>query len=59
LERDIVGTEIKDNMEGKIVPVKAYCWYYRKAMKEVNIKPLIKPIRGGTDGCQLLVGFLS
>jgi tripeptide aminopeptidase len=22
-------------------------------MKEVNIKPLIKPIRGGTDGCQL------
>jgi tripeptide aminopeptidase len=25
LERDIVGTEIKDNMEGKIVPVKAYC----------------------------------
>jgi tripeptide aminopeptidase len=21
--------------------------------KEVNIKPLIKPIRGGTDGCQL------
>jgi tripeptide aminopeptidase len=23
-----------------------------KAMKQVNIKP-IKPIRGGTDGCQL------
>jgi tripeptide aminopeptidase len=22
-------------------------------MKEVNIKPLIKPIRGGTDGYQL------
>jgi tripeptide aminopeptidase len=22
-------------------------------MKQVNIKPLIKPIRGGTDGCQL------
>ena len=24
-----------------------------KAMKALNIKPLIKPIRGGTDGSQL------
>jgi tripeptide aminopeptidase len=25
----------------------------KKAMKELDIKPLIKPIHGGTDGCQL------
>jgi tripeptide aminopeptidase len=24
-----------------------------KAMKDLNIKPVIKPIRGGTDGSQL------
>ena len=27
--------------------------YMLKAMKELGIKPIIKPIRGGTDGCQL------
>jgi tripeptide aminopeptidase len=47
--------EINDqyyNMKEKVVPVK-YIVIAEKAMKEVNIKPLIKPI-GGTDGCQLL-----
>jgi tripeptide aminopeptidase len=39
-------------MKEKVVP-KIHCRHCRKAMKEVNIKPLIKPIRGGTDGCQL------
>ena len=53
---DIVITEIKDqyyNMKETVVPVKHIVDIAEKAMKEVNIKPLIKPIRGGTDGCQL------
>ena len=53
---DIVISEIKDqyyNMKEKVVPVKHIVDIAEKAMKEVNIKPLIKPIRGGTDGCQL------
>jgi tripeptide aminopeptidase len=53
---DIVTAEIKDqyyNMKEKVVPVKHIVDIAEKAMKEVNIKPLIKPIRGGTDGCQL------
>jgi tripeptide aminopeptidase len=53
---DIVITEIKDqyyNMKEKVVPVKHIVDIAEKAMKELNIKPLIKPIRGGTDGCQL------
>lgn len=53
---DIVVTEIKDqyyNMKEKVVPVKYIVDIAEKAMKEVNIKPLIKPIRGGTDGSQL------
>jgi di/tripeptidase len=39
-------------MKEKVVPVKYIVDIAEKAMKEVNIKPLIKPIRGGT-GCQL------
>lgn len=53
---DIVIAEIKDqyyNMKEKVVPVKHIVDIAEKAMKELNIKPLIKPIRGGTDGCQL------
>ncbi|SDX67204.1 peptidase T [Flavobacterium degerlachei] len=53
---DIVITEIKDqyyNMKEKVVPVKHIVDIAEKAMKEVDVKPLIKPIRGGTDGCQL------
>lgn len=53
---DIVIAEINDqyyNMKEKVVPVKHIVDIAEKAMKEVNIKPLIKPIRGGTDGCQL------
>ena len=48
--------EIKDqyyNMKEKVVPVKHIVDIAEKAMKELEIKPLIKPIRGGTDGCQL------
>jgi tripeptide aminopeptidase len=53
---DIVITEIKDqyyNMKEKVLPVKHIVFIAEKAMRELGIKPLIKPIRGGTDGCQL------
>ncbi|MFA9187657.1 peptidase T [Flavobacterium sp. FBOR7N2.3] len=53
---DIVVAEIKDqyfNMKEKVVPVKHIVDIAEKAMKELNIKPIIKPIRGGTDGSQL------
>ena len=53
---DIVITEIKDqyyNMKEMVEPVKYIVDLAEKAMKELNIKPLIKPIRGGTDGCRL------
>jgi tripeptide aminopeptidase len=53
---DIALAEINDqyyNMKEKVVPVKYIVDIAEKAMKELNIKPLIKPIRGGTDGCQL------
>jgi tripeptide aminopeptidase len=53
---DIVIAEVKDqyyNMKEMIVPVKHIVDIAAKAMKEVNVKPIIKPIRGGTDGCQL------
>ena len=52
----IVITEIKDqyyNMKEKVEPVKFIVDLAEKAMKSLNIKPLIKPIRGGTDGCRL------
>jgi len=53
---DIVITEVKDqyyNMKEKVLPVKHIVDIAEKAMKELNIKPIIKPIRGGTDGSQL------
>lgn len=53
---DIVIAEVKDqyyNMKEKVLPVKHIVDLAEKAMKELGIKPLIKPIRGGTDGCQL------
>jgi tripeptide aminopeptidase len=53
---DIAIAEIKDqyfNMKEKVLPVKHIVDIAEKAMKEIGIKPLIKPIRGGTDGSQL------
>lgn len=53
---DIVITEIKDqyyNMKEKVVPVMFIVDLAEKAMRSLGIKPLIKPIRGGTDGCRL------
>jgi tripeptide aminopeptidase len=53
---DIVIAEIKDqyfNMKEKVLPVKHIVDIAEKAMKQLGIKPIIKPIRGGTDGSQL------
>ncbi|SHM46885.1 peptidase T [Flavobacterium xinjiangense] len=53
---DIATAEIKDqyyNMKEKVTPVKHIVDIAEKAMREIGIKPLIKPIRGGTDGSQL------
>jgi len=54
--QDIISIEIKDqyfNMREKIEPVMHIVDIAEKAMIEANIKPLVKPIRGGTDGSQL------
>jgi tripeptide aminopeptidase len=53
---EIVITEIKDqyyNMKEKVTPVIHIVDIAEKAMKNLGIKPLIKAIRGGTDGSQL------
>lgn len=53
---DIAIAEIKDqyfNMKEKVEPVMHIVDIAERAMKELGIKPLIKPIRGGTDGSQL------
>ncbi|ATA72238.1 peptidase T [Capnocytophaga canis] len=54
--KDAVTVEIKDqyfNMREKIEPVFHIVEVAEKAMKELGITPIIKPIRGGTDGSQL------
>jgi tripeptide aminopeptidase len=53
---DIVVAEIKDqyyNMKEKVEPVMFIVDLAEKAMQDLDIEPLIKPIRGGTDGCRL------
>lgn len=55
-EREVVTVEIKDqyfNMREKVEPVMHIVDIAEEAMKQLNIKPLIKAIRGGTDGSQL------
>jgi tripeptide aminopeptidase len=55
-EREVLVIEIKDqyyNMKEKVEPVMHIVDMAEEAMKQVGIKPLIKPIRGGTDGSQL------
>jgi tripeptide aminopeptidase len=56
LEQDLVHVEIKNqyfNMKEKITPVMHIVDIAEKVMQEIGITPLIKPIRGGTDGSQL------
>ena len=53
---DVAIVEIKDqyfNMKEKVEPVMHIVEVAEKAMRDLGIKPLIKPIRGGTDGSQL------
>ncbi|MFK5879187.1 MAG: peptidase T [Flavobacteriaceae bacterium] len=56
LGSEIIQVEIKDqyfNMKEKVEPVMHIVDIAEEAMKALNIKPLIKAIRGGTDGSQL------
>lgn len=51
-----VVMEIKDqyfNMKEKVEPVYHVVELAARAMEKVNVKPVIKPIRGGTDGSRL------
>jgi tripeptide aminopeptidase len=53
---DICIAEVKDqyyNMREKVEPMIFIVDLAEKAMKELGIEPLIKPIRGGTDGSRL------
>ncbi|MCP9201219.1 peptidase T [Gramella sp. GC03-9] len=55
-ERDCMSIEIKDqysNMREKVEPVMHIVELAKHAMEEVGVEPIIKPIRGGTDGAQL------
>lgn len=55
-EKEVISIEIKDqyfNMREKVEPVMHIVDIAEEAMKALGITPLIKPIRGGTDGSQL------
>ena len=55
-EKEVITVEISDqyfNMREKIEPIMHIVDVAEEAMKQANIEPLIKPIRGGTDGSQL------
>ncbi|MFD1063544.1 peptidase T [Winogradskyella litorisediminis] len=55
-ENEVFEIDIKDqyfNMKEKVEPVMHIVDIAEEAMKALDIKPLIKPIRGGTDGSQL------
>jgi tripeptide aminopeptidase len=55
-EKEVISIEIKDqyfNMREKVEPVMHIVDIAEEAMMEVGVEPLIKPIRGGTDGSQL------
>jgi tripeptide aminopeptidase len=55
-EREVITIELKDqyfNMKEKVEPVMHIIDIAEEAMKQLHIKPIIKPIRGGTDGSQL------
>ncbi|WP_298497992.1 peptidase T [uncultured Algibacter sp.] len=54
--REVITTVIKDqyfNMKEKVEPVMHIVDIAEEAMKALDITPLIKAIRGGTDGSQL------
>ncbi|MCB4799945.1 peptidase T [Neotamlana laminarinivorans] len=54
--KEVIETVITDqyfNMKEKIEPVMHIVNIAEEAMKQIDIEPIIKPIRGGTDGSQL------
>ena len=56
LGKDLIAVEIKDqyfNMKEKVEPKMHIVEIAKEVMEDLNIKPIIKPIRGGTDGSQL------
>lgn len=56
LGSNLIQVDIKDqyyNMKEKVVPVMHIVDIAEDVMKDLGITPLIKPIRGGTDGSQL------
>lgn len=53
---DVVELELKDsyyNMKEKVEPKMEIIDLVTKSMKELDIEPIIEPIRGGTDGAVL------
>ncbi len=55
-DEDLVTLELRDqyyNMREKIEPVMHVIDLAKEAMKQVGITPIVKPIRGGTDGARL------
>lgn len=56
LGSELIHIELKDqyyNMKEKVVPVMHIVDIAEEVMNDLGITPLIKPIRGGTDGSQL------
>lgn len=56
LQQELITVELNDqyfNMKEKITPVMHIVDIAEEVMKDLGITPLIKPIRGGTDGSQL------
>lgn len=56
LGNDLIKVDMNDqyyNMKEKVTPVMHIVDIAEEAMKELDIKPLVKAIRGGTDGSQL------
>lgn len=55
-DEDLISVELNDqyfNMREKIEPVMHIVEIAESAMKKAAVKPIIQPIRGGTDGSQL------
>lgn len=53
---NIISLELKDqyyNMKEKIEPVMHIVNIAKRAMEEVDVEPIISPVRGGTDGARL------
>ena len=56
LGNNSIELDIKDqyyNMKEKVIPVMHIVDIAEEVMRDIGITPLIKPIRGGTDGSQL------